>query len=157
MRGLTCQNFDEDVLMKDLNRPLDDCMHLELEQLETSQASVERFNESSRRSSMKASQAKVQIFGSDLILPQKSFTIIPVHVSQSTEPQHRSNLTRSATNLSIYLLSPDWCERVKGCSVFSNVARSSSSWKSTEQGLFDCLLIRNLSKIAAQARSTTMP
>lgn len=44
-RGLACQSFDEDMLTKDLDGPLDDCKDLGPEQLENLQGWVERFNE----------------------------------------------------------------------------------------------------------------
>ncbi|KAJ9650452.1 Dihydrodipicolinate synthase [Neophaeococcomyces mojaviensis] len=44
-RGLACQSFDEDMLTKDLDGPLDDCADLGPEQLENLQGWVERFDE----------------------------------------------------------------------------------------------------------------
>ena len=44
-RGLACQSFDEEMLTKDLDGPLDDCGDLEKEQLENLQGWVERFDE----------------------------------------------------------------------------------------------------------------
>ena len=44
-RGLACQSFDEDMLTKDLDGPLDDCSDLGAEQLENLQGWVERFDE----------------------------------------------------------------------------------------------------------------
>lgn len=47
-RGLACQSFDEEMLTKDLDGPLDDCADLESEQLENLQGWVERFDEKVR-------------------------------------------------------------------------------------------------------------
>ena len=44
-RGLACQSFDEDMLTKDLDGPLDDCADLGPEQLENLQGWVERFDQ----------------------------------------------------------------------------------------------------------------
>lgn len=44
-RGLACQSFDEDMLTKDLDGPLDDCSDLGPEQLENLQGWVERFDQ----------------------------------------------------------------------------------------------------------------
>lgn len=44
-RGLACQSFDEDMLTKDLDGPLDDCADLGPDQLENLQGWVERFDE----------------------------------------------------------------------------------------------------------------
>lgn len=44
-RGLACQSFDEEMLTKDLDGPLDDCSDLDAEQLENLQGWVERFDE----------------------------------------------------------------------------------------------------------------
>lgn len=44
-RGLACQSFDDDMLTKDLDGPLDDCSDLGAEQLENLQGWVERFDE----------------------------------------------------------------------------------------------------------------
>lgn len=44
-RGLACQSFDEDMLTKDLDGPLDDCSDLGPDQLENLQGWVERFDE----------------------------------------------------------------------------------------------------------------
>ena len=44
-RGLACQSFDEDMLTKDLDGPLDDCKDLDKDQLENLHGWVERFDE----------------------------------------------------------------------------------------------------------------
>lgn len=44
-RGLACQSFDEDMLTKDLDGPLDDCKDLGATELENLQGWVERFDE----------------------------------------------------------------------------------------------------------------
>lgn len=44
-RGLACQSFDEDMLTKDLDGPLDDCADLGESELENLQGWVERFDE----------------------------------------------------------------------------------------------------------------
>lgn len=44
-RGLACQSFDEDMLTKDLDGPIDDCSDLGPEQLENLQGWVERFDQ----------------------------------------------------------------------------------------------------------------
>lgn len=44
-RGLACQSFDEEMLTKDLDGPLDDCSDLDKDQLENLQGWVERFDE----------------------------------------------------------------------------------------------------------------
>ncbi|KAK5072004.1 Dihydrodipicolinate synthase [Lithohypha guttulata] len=44
-RGLACQSFDEDMLTKNLDGPLDDCSDLGADQLENLQGWVERFDE----------------------------------------------------------------------------------------------------------------
>lgn len=44
-RGLACQSFDEDMLTKDLDGPLDDCSDLNPEQIENLNGWVERFDE----------------------------------------------------------------------------------------------------------------
>ncbi|KAL2431461.1 hypothetical protein ABEF95_009274 [Exophiala dermatitidis] len=44
-RGLACQSFDEEMLTKDLDGPLDDCADLTPEQLENLQGWIERFDE----------------------------------------------------------------------------------------------------------------
>lgn len=44
-RGLACQSFDEDMLTKDLDGPLDDCKDLGPSELENLQGWVERFDE----------------------------------------------------------------------------------------------------------------
>jgi len=44
-RGLACQSFDEDMLTKDLDGPLDDCKDLTPEQLENLNGWIERFDE----------------------------------------------------------------------------------------------------------------
>lgn len=44
-RGLACQSFDEDMLTKDLDGPLDDCSDLSEEQLENLSGWTERFDE----------------------------------------------------------------------------------------------------------------
>jgi membrane-associated progesterone receptor component len=44
-RGLACQSFDEEMLTKNLDGPLDDCKDLEPEQLENLQGWIERFDE----------------------------------------------------------------------------------------------------------------
>ena len=44
-RGLACQSFDEDMLTKDLDGPLDDCSDLNSEQTENLNGWVERFDE----------------------------------------------------------------------------------------------------------------
>lgn len=44
-RGLACQSFDEDMLTKDLDGPLDDCSDLDPEQIENLNGWVERFDE----------------------------------------------------------------------------------------------------------------
>ncbi len=47
-RGLACQSFDEDMLTKDLDGPLDDCKDLDKDQLENLHGWVERFDEKVR-------------------------------------------------------------------------------------------------------------
>jgi membrane-associated progesterone receptor component len=49
-RGLACQSFDEDMLTKDLDGPLDPCDDLSAEQLENLKGWIERFDEKVRRS-----------------------------------------------------------------------------------------------------------
>merc|ERR1711939_717234 len=44
-RGLACQSFDEDMLTKDLDGPLDPCDDLPPEQLENLKGWIERFDE----------------------------------------------------------------------------------------------------------------
>jgi membrane-associated progesterone receptor component len=44
-RGLACQSFDEEMLTKDLDGPLDDCSDLIAEQVENLNGWVERFDE----------------------------------------------------------------------------------------------------------------
>lgn len=44
-RGLACQSFDEDMLTKDLEGPLDDCNDLTSEQIENLHGWIERFDE----------------------------------------------------------------------------------------------------------------
>ncbi|KAK7890644.1 Dihydrodipicolinate synthase [Exophiala xenobiotica] len=44
-RGLACQSFDEDMLTKDLDGPLDPCDDLSAEQLENLKGWIERFDE----------------------------------------------------------------------------------------------------------------
>lgn len=44
-RGLACQSFDEEMLTKNLDGPLDDCKDLGPEQLENLQGWIERFDE----------------------------------------------------------------------------------------------------------------
>lgn len=44
-RGLACQSFDEEMLTKNLDGPLDDCSDLDKDQLENLQGWVERFDE----------------------------------------------------------------------------------------------------------------
>lgn len=44
-RGLACQSFDEDMLTKDLDGPLDPCDDLSPEQLENLKGWIERFDE----------------------------------------------------------------------------------------------------------------
>lgn len=44
-RGLACQSFDDDMLTKDLDGPLDDCKDLGASELENLQGWVERFDE----------------------------------------------------------------------------------------------------------------
>lgn len=44
-RGLACQSFDEEMLTKDLDGPLDDCKDLSEEQLENLSGWIERFDE----------------------------------------------------------------------------------------------------------------
>ncbi len=44
-RGLACQSFDEEMLTKNLDGPLDDCKDLESEQLENLNGWIERFDE----------------------------------------------------------------------------------------------------------------
>ena len=44
-RGLACQSFDEEMLTKNLDGPLDDCNDLNAEQLENLQGWIERFDE----------------------------------------------------------------------------------------------------------------
>ncbi|KAK5102474.1 Dihydrodipicolinate synthase [Exophiala xenobiotica] len=44
-RGLACQSFDEDMLTKDLDGPLDDCSDLGPSEMENLQGWVERFDE----------------------------------------------------------------------------------------------------------------
>lgn len=44
-RGLACQSFDEDMLTKDLDGPLDDCSDLGPSELENLQGWIERFDE----------------------------------------------------------------------------------------------------------------
>ena len=51
-RGLACQSFDEDMLTKDLDGPLDDCSDLTPEQLENLSGWIERFDEKVGRHSV---------------------------------------------------------------------------------------------------------
>ena len=44
-RGLACQSFDEDMLTKDLDGPLDDCTDLGKDEIENLNGWVERFDE----------------------------------------------------------------------------------------------------------------
>jgi len=44
-RGLACQSFDEDMLTKDLDGPLDDCKDLDKDQIENLSGWIERFDE----------------------------------------------------------------------------------------------------------------
>ncbi|KIV97010.1 hypothetical protein PV10_00819 [Exophiala mesophila] len=44
-RGLACQSFDEEMLTKNLDGPLDDCADLDKEQLDNLQGWIERFEE----------------------------------------------------------------------------------------------------------------
>ncbi|RMZ80823.1 hypothetical protein DV737_g2871, partial [Chaetothyriales sp. CBS 132003] len=44
-RGLACQSFDESMLTKDLDGPLDDCKDLDRDELENLKGWVERFTE----------------------------------------------------------------------------------------------------------------
>ena len=44
-RGLACQSFDEDMLTKDLDGPLDDCNDLDPEHIENLNGWVERFDD----------------------------------------------------------------------------------------------------------------
>lgn len=44
-RGLACQSFDEEMLTKNLDGPLDDCTDLDKEQLDNLQGWIERFDE----------------------------------------------------------------------------------------------------------------
>jgi membrane-associated progesterone receptor component len=44
-RGLACQSFDEEMLTKDLDGPLDDCSDLTPEQVENLNGWIERFDE----------------------------------------------------------------------------------------------------------------
>lgn len=44
-RGLACQSFDEEMLTKDLDGPLDDCSDLNEEQVENLNGWVERFDD----------------------------------------------------------------------------------------------------------------
>lgn len=44
-RGLACQSFDEDMLTKDLEGPLDDCSDLTDDQRENLAGWIERFDE----------------------------------------------------------------------------------------------------------------
>jgi membrane-associated progesterone receptor component len=50
-RGLACQSFDEDMLTKDLDGPLDDCSDLNSEQIENLNGWTERFDEKVREHS----------------------------------------------------------------------------------------------------------
>jgi membrane-associated progesterone receptor component len=47
-RGLACQSFDEDMLTKDLDGPLDDCKDLDKDQIENLNGWIERFDEKVR-------------------------------------------------------------------------------------------------------------
>jgi membrane-associated progesterone receptor component len=47
-RGLACQSFDEDMLTKDLDGPLDDCGDLDPEQRDNLNGWIERFEEKVR-------------------------------------------------------------------------------------------------------------
>ena len=49
-RGLACQSFDETMLTKDLDGPLDDCSDLDKDQIENLNSWVERFDEKVSRS-----------------------------------------------------------------------------------------------------------
>ena len=49
-RGLACQSFDEGMLTKDLDGPLDECKDLKGEERENLQGWVERFDEKVRTS-----------------------------------------------------------------------------------------------------------
>jgi membrane-associated progesterone receptor component len=44
-RGLACQSFDDEMLTKDLEGPLDDCNDLTAEQIDNLNGWVERFDE----------------------------------------------------------------------------------------------------------------
>jgi membrane-associated progesterone receptor component len=44
-RGLACQSFDEEMLTKDLDGPLDSCSDLDKDQLANLQGWIERFDE----------------------------------------------------------------------------------------------------------------
>ena len=44
-RGLACQSFDEEMLTKNLDGPLDECKDLDKDQLENLNGWVERFDE----------------------------------------------------------------------------------------------------------------
>lgn len=65
-RGLACQSFDEDMLTKDLDGPLDDCADLGPDQLENLQGWVERFDE--KVSASRSGHTQVLMFGSILWL-----------------------------------------------------------------------------------------
>ena len=47
-RGLACQSFDEEMLTKDLDGPLDDCNDLSQDQIENLNGWIERFDEKVR-------------------------------------------------------------------------------------------------------------
>lgn len=48
-RGLACQSFDDEMLTKDLDGPLDDCSDLTAEQIENLSGWIERFDEKVRK------------------------------------------------------------------------------------------------------------
>jgi hypothetical protein len=47
-RGLACQSFDEEMLTKDLDGPLDDCNDLDKDQIENLNGWIERFDQKVR-------------------------------------------------------------------------------------------------------------
>lgn len=47
-RGLACQSFDEDMLTKNLDGPLDDCKDLDKDQIDNLNGWIERFDEKVR-------------------------------------------------------------------------------------------------------------
>lgn len=60
-RGLACQSFDEEMLTKDLDGPLDDCSDLGAAELENLQGWVERFDE-------KVSQSRASGIGGTVVM-----------------------------------------------------------------------------------------